>query len=61
MIEPKRKPGRPVAEPTRPATLRLKESQHAEYMDLGGARWVKRLIDESLARRNAAPAGKPPA
>jgi hypothetical protein len=28
MTAPKRKPGRPKSEPTKPATLRLTETQH---------------------------------
>ena len=44
-----RKPGRPVAEPTQPVMLRLTHAQNAKYLELGGARWVKRLIDEALA------------
>ena len=43
----KRKPGRPKAEPTKPAMLRLTETQHKAYLDKGGARWVKRLLDEA--------------
>ena len=43
----KPKPGRPVAEPTKPAMLRLTEAQRVKYLELGGARWVKRLIDEA--------------
>ena len=42
-----KKPGRPVAEPTKPAMLRLTEVQRIKYLELGGARWVKRLIDEA--------------
>ena len=47
MIEPN-KPGRPVSEPTKPAMIRLTEAQRVKYLELGGARWVKRLIDESM-------------
>ena len=46
MIESK-KPGRPVSEPTKPAMIRLTEAQRVKYLELGGARWVKRLIDEA--------------
>ena len=44
----KQKPGRPVSEPTKPAMIRLTEAQRLKYLELGGARWVKRLIDEAL-------------
>ena len=47
-MKSKQKPGRPVAEPTKPAMIRLTEAQRAKYLELGGARWVKRLIDEAL-------------
>lgn len=47
MTPPKRKPGRPKAEPTFPAMLRLTKAQHTAYIALGGARWVKRLLAES--------------
>jgi len=50
MTEPKRKPGRPKAKPTKPAMLRLTEAQHKAYIELGGARWVKRLLDEVKPR-----------
>lgn len=40
--------GRPKAEPTKPALIRLTESQRIKYLELGGAKWVKRLIDEAL-------------
>lgn len=42
--------GRPYAEPTKPAQIRLTERQRLRFLELGGARWVKRLIDESIAR-----------
>ena len=45
----KQKPGRPVSEPTKPAMIRLTEAQRVKYLELGGARWVKRLIDESIS------------
>lgn len=47
MSKEKRKAGRPPAEPTKPAMLRLTERQRIKYLELGGSRWVKRLIDES--------------
>ena len=46
MIE-KRKPGRPKSEPTYPAMLRLTKIQRSKYLELGGARWVKRLLNEA--------------
>jgi len=27
------------------ATMKLTPSQHAKFLELGGSRWVKRLID----------------
>ena len=38
--------GRPTAPPTKPIMLRLTEPQRLKYLELGGARWIKRLIDE---------------
>jgi hypothetical protein len=43
-----RKVGRPIAEPTKPAMVRLTEKQRLKFLELGGARWIKRLIDESM-------------
>jgi len=28
--------------------LRLTEPQHRKYLELGGARWIKRLINEAI-------------
>lgn len=40
--------GRPqAAEPTRPVSVRMTARQHAKYMELGGARWIKRLLNEA--------------
>ena len=40
--------GRPaLAQPTKPVMLRLTETQRLKYLELGGARWVKRLIEEA--------------
>jgi len=47
MTATKRKPGRPKGEPTKPVMLRLSVPQHKTYLDKGGARWVKRLLDEA--------------
>ena len=45
-MTPKRKPGRPRKPPTIIVTMRLSKAQHAAYIERGGAKWVKRLIDE---------------
>lgn len=37
--------GRPKAEPTTPVMIRLTEAQRLKFLELGGARWMKRLID----------------
>jgi hypothetical protein len=50
MTIPKRKPGRPKAEPTTPISIRLTKAQHTAYIELGGARWVKRLLSEDIDR-----------
>jgi hypothetical protein len=42
--------GRPPAPPTKPAMLRLTEPQRIKYLELGGAKWIKRLIDEAIQR-----------
>lgn len=42
--------GRPPAQPTKPAMIRLTEPQRVKYLELGGARWVKRLINEAIDR-----------
>lgn len=47
MTPAKRKPGRPKAEPTTPVMLRLTDVQRKAYLERGGARWVKRLIDDA--------------
>ena len=44
----KRKAGRPPAPPTKPAIVRLTEPQRLKYLELGGVRWIKRLIDEAI-------------
>jgi len=38
--------GRPKAPPSVPVCIRLSKEQHAYYMERGGARWIKRLIDD---------------
>ena len=42
--------GRPKAlnPPTKQIKVLVTDEQHAKFLDLGGARWVKRLIDEAL-------------
>lgn len=44
----KRKPGRPRKPPTVIVTMRLSKAQHAAYIERGGARWAKRMIDELI-------------
>lgn len=48
MTPTKRPRGRPPAPPTKPAMIRLTETQRLKFLELGGSRWVKRLIDESI-------------
>lgn len=45
--------GRPKAEPTTPVTVRLTAAKKDKFMEMGGARWVNRLIDEALAKDKA--------
>jgi hypothetical protein len=40
--------GRPSKPPTQTVSIRLSKAQHAGYIERGGARWVKRLIDELI-------------
>lgn len=35
---------------TKLATMKLTPSQHAKFLELGGSRWVKRLIDAALGK-----------
>ena len=46
--------GRPKAEPTRPVSIRLTAAQHAAYIERGGARWLKRLLNEALEKTESA-------
>ena len=40
----------PASEPaTKLVTIKMTPKQHAKFLELGGSRWVKRLIDESKA------------
>ena len=32
------------------ATIKMTPRQHAKFMELGGSRWVKRLIDTALGK-----------
>ena len=48
MTEVKRKPGRPKAPPTEVVRIRLPLPIHAKVMDMGGDKWVKRLITEAV-------------
>jgi hypothetical protein len=47
----KRKPGRPKELPKVRVRLRLSEAQHAAYVEHGGEYWIKRVIDEEIARK----------
>ncbi|MDO8313076.1 MAG: hypothetical protein Q7T25_14170 [Sideroxyarcus sp.] len=38
--------GRPKAEPAQPVSIRLTKAQHAAYIERGGARWIKRLLND---------------
>lgn len=41
----------PSADPaTKLATMKLTPSQHAKFLELGGSRWAKRLIDAALGK-----------
>jgi len=43
--------GRPVGstkEPTKPVLIRLTEPHRVKFKELGGSRWVRRLIDEAI-------------
>jgi len=37
--------GRPKGPPTHAVSIRMTEAQKRAYLERGGARWVKRLID----------------
>lgn len=42
---------KPAADPaTKLATMKLTPTQHAKFLELGGSRWVKRLIDTALGK-----------
>lgn len=49
-----RPPGRPKEKnPANQAIyVRLTPEQKSKYMELGGARWIKRLLDEYIASRH---------
>lgn len=41
----------PAADPaTKMATIKMTPSQHAKFLELGGSRWVKRLIDAAFGK-----------
>lgn len=41
----------PAADPaTKLATIKMTPTQHAKFLELGGSRWVKRLIDTALGK-----------
>lgn len=42
-----RQVGRPKAVKTKPSTIRFTDVQRIKYLELGGSRWVKRMIDEA--------------
>ena len=43
---------KPSADPaTKMATMKLTPTQHAKYLELGGSRWVKRLISEAMQNK----------
>ena len=48
MTAAKRLAGRPTSPPTTPAMIRLTEPQRAKFLELGGSRWVKRLLNEAI-------------
>lgn len=47
--------GRPAAadKATKLATMKLTPAQHARFLELGGSRWVKRLLAEAQAQKPA--------
>lgn len=49
-----KKPGAgrpPAADPAvKLATIKMTPTQHAKFLELGGSRWVKRLIDAALGK-----------
>ena len=50
MTEPKRPAHRPKStdKATLLATIKMTPAQKAKFLELGGGRWVKRLISEAL-------------
>lgn len=52
VTEPKRKAGRPPApdKATLLITIKATLEQRAKFLELGGSRWIKRLINEALLR-----------
>ena len=50
MTTPKRPAHRPKStdKATLLATIKMTPAQKAKFLELGGSRWVKRLIDESM-------------
>lgn len=42
---------KPAADPaTKLAVIKMTPTQHAKFLELGGSRWVKRLIDAELGK-----------
>lgn len=50
MTAPKRPAHRPLStdKATKLATMKLTPAQHAKFLEMGGSRWVKRLLNEAL-------------
>ena len=48
------KAGRPKSTnpANKPILVRLTQEQHRQYLEIGGARWLKRLLDEYIASRH---------
>ena len=41
----------PASDPaTKLATIKMTPSQHAKFIELGGSRWVKRLLNEEIGK-----------
>ena len=46
--------GRPLGSTkpeAKPRAIRMTDAEHAMYVQLGGARWVRRLINEALEQK----------
>ena len=50
----------PVADPaTKLVTVKMTPRQHAKFLELGGSRWVKRFIDETMSASKKAQRKEP--